>query len=112
MTTEHDNNTIPWYQVPGMLKRDNTGETLRAFRLCEEWTLKQAAAQVGISYQLLAAYERGEKLPSVQQARRLAVALGIPETGFIQTLLEDQLLRAGMDCQVKLEPPRQFPPAA
>ncbi len=71
MTTKHDdpNELLDWYDVPEMKQALSAGEVLRAFRQCDNLTLKAVAAKAGISYQLLWAYERGEKLPSLTLSR-------------------------------------------
>ena len=105
MTTVQDdsNELLDWYDVPEMKQALSAGEVLRAFRQCDNLTLKAVAAKAGISYQLLGAYERGEKLPSLEQACRLANVLGLHQQGLIRALLNDQLKRAGLTYGVELK---------
>jgi transcriptional regulator with XRE-family HTH domain len=105
MTTENDNlqDLVEWHTLPSMKASLSAGEVLRAFRQCDGLTLKAVAIKAGISYQLLGAYERGEKLPSIEQACRLALALGLHEQGLLRALLTDQLKRAGLTYGVELK---------
>lgn len=106
MTTANDK-PIPWRDVPGMAHLDDLGigATIRAFRQCEAMTLQQASRRLGVSHQMISAYERGERLPTIETALRIAEALGIPAGVLIQDLIRDQLRRAGLsDWQVNIQP--------
>lgn len=104
MITAHDD-AIPWHEVPEMAAISDAplGETIRAFRESEEWTLKEVATRLGISHQMLSAYERGERLPNIETTLRIADALGMPPIIALKDLIRDQLRRAGLNYQVKLE---------
>jgi transcriptional regulator with XRE-family HTH domain len=97
MTTAPDNDTLYWRNVPGMDKELTTGEVLKAFRKCEGLTLKQLGQRLGISHQLISTYERGEALPSLEQASKLAVALGLAPDSLVHHVVKDQLKRAGLN---------------
>lgn len=69
---------------------------LHSHRYCEEWTQAEVALKLGISKQLLSAYERGKKLPSLTQALRITEALGMAPTLTIFYVLRDQVRQAGV----------------
>jgi transcriptional regulator with XRE-family HTH domain len=48
------------------------GQTVRSYRLAEDWTLTDAAEKIGISKQQLSDYETGRKLPSIEKAYQIA----------------------------------------
>ena len=83
------------------MKELTFGRTIRAYRLCEEWSLTDAAEKIGISIQQLSDYEHGRKLPSIDKAYRIAKALGMMPQGVVIQLLNEQLQRAKIALQVK-----------
>jgi transcriptional regulator with XRE-family HTH domain len=52
------------------------GDLLRALRLRKGWTQAELAHEVGVSHQLVAYWERMERLPSHEQIHALCFALG------------------------------------
>lgn len=78
------------------------GRTIRAYRLCEDWSLADAAEKIGISVQQLSDYEHGRKLPSIERAYSIATALGMMPQGVVIQLLNEQLQRAKIALQVKV----------
>lgn len=78
------------------------GEMLRSFRLSEELSQKDFAKKLKISPQELCDIEKGRKFLSVERAAKLAVLLGDSPEVFALFVIQDELYRAGLDCQVKL----------
>lgn len=83
-------------------KKLSFGRTIHAYRLCEEWSLNTAAEKIGISKQQLCDYEHGRKLPSIEQAYRIAEALGMVPWGAVLDVINEQLERAKLPIKVKL----------
>ena len=84
------------------MKELTFGRTIRAYRLCEEWSLTGAAEKIGISKQQLSDYEHGRKLPSIEQAYRIAKALKMIPWGLVLQVINEQLDRAKLPIKVKL----------
>lgn len=104
MTTEQ-NDIFPEDQVwlQDQVKKLTFARVLKAHRLCEEWTQEEAARRLGISKQMVSAYENGHKIPTPGQAFRIGEALGmVPEMAVIYAV-NDALRRDGlMNLEVKL----------
>jgi transcriptional regulator with XRE-family HTH domain len=78
------------------------GETVRAFRLAEDWSLTYAAELVGISKQQLSDYENGRKLPSIQKAYQIAKALDMMPQSVVLQVINEQLRKSEIPIQVEL----------
>ena len=79
------------------------GDVIKSHRLCEEWTQTETAQKLGIPKQLLSAYERGLKLPSISKACQMASVLGmVPEMAII-LVVNDQLRSENLPFQISLE---------
>ena len=78
------------------------GKTIRAYRLSEEWSLTSTAELLGISKQQLSDYEAGRKLPSVQKAYQIALALEMLPEGVVLQVINEQLKRAEIPMKVNL----------
>lgn len=61
-------------------------------RLCEEMTLKEFAAFLGISIASLADLEKGRRIPSPSRAFEIAKKLGEPEAYWVQLAIQDKLI--------------------
>lgn len=78
-------------------------EVLRSHRLCEDWTQEQAAQRLGISKQMVSAYEKGHRIPTPAQAYRIGEALGMHPKMAVIYAVNDALRRDGLeDLQVAL----------
>jgi transcriptional regulator with XRE-family HTH domain len=64
MTTETPSNTF--------------GERMFAVRKTRKWSQPELAEKVGTSAPVISRYERGATLPSIDAAKRIADALGVP----------------------------------
>ena len=84
------------------MKELTFGQTVRAFRLAEEWPLTYAAERIGISKQQLSDYENGRKLPSIEKAYQIANALGMLPEGVVVQVINEQLRRAEIPIRVDL----------
>ena len=78
------------------------GQTVRAYRMAEEWSLTYAAEKIGISKQQLSDYENGRKLPSIEKAYEIANALGMTPQGLVLLVINEQLRKADIPIQVKV----------
>jgi len=104
MTTEFDNleaygDAIPFQVVRKSLGMDNItlGQSIRAFRKCEEWTLAETASKLGISKQLLSTYETGKNLPSLSKIIEMATVFGIDPNIWIDYRIKDELKALGYE---------------
>ena len=70
------------------------GRFLRVWREHNEWSQVDAAKKIHITKSTLCDFEKGRRLVSVDQARRMAKALGASEIMAVTYCLEDQLRRA------------------
>ncbi len=84
------------------MKEFTFGRIIRAHRLSEEWSLTDTAEKIGISKQQLSDYEHGRKLPSIEQAYRIAKALNMMPWGVVLQVINEQLDRAKLPMKVKL----------
>jgi transcriptional regulator with XRE-family HTH domain len=78
------------------------GQRIKAHRLCEEWTQEEIAQKLGISTQLLSAYETGRKLPTPKKAYEMAEQLGMLPQAAVLAVLNDQLRQDNLPLQVEL----------
>jgi DNA-binding XRE family transcriptional regulator len=98
MTIERDD-LIPAEQVfreLGLPDRLSYGLLVRTWRKCDGLTQVEAARQLGISKQLLSAYETGKQLPSLRQGTDIATTLGLYMPQAIRALIEDHVAQAGL----------------
>lgn len=100
MTTAPDNaSNQPWETVAKALNIQPSrtyGQLLATWRKAEGLTQTEAARRVGISKQLLSAYETGKQVPTLQTGVTLANTLGVFLPQAIQALLQDQLKQASL----------------
>jgi transcriptional regulator with XRE-family HTH domain len=78
------------------------GQTVRAYRLAEEWSLTDTADKIGISKQQLSDYENGRKLPSIDKGYQIAKALDMMPQSLVLQIINEQLHRAEIPIKVKL----------
>jgi transcriptional regulator with XRE-family HTH domain len=76
-------------------------QTIRAYRLAEEWSLTYTAEKIGISKQQLSDYESGRKLPSVEKSYYIAKTLGMMPQGLVLQVINEQLRKADIPIQVQ-----------
>lgn len=98
MTTEQDD-FIPaeqFFRELGLPDRLTYGMLVRTWRKCDDLTQVEAARKLGISKQLLSAYETGKQLPSLRLGTEIAETLGLYMPQAIRALIEDQVAQAGL----------------
>ena len=76
-------------------------DILRSHRLCEEWTQEQAARKLGITKQMLSAYENGHKIPSAKRAYEIGERLGIVPGLAVIHALNDQLREDALPIKIQ-----------
>jgi transcriptional regulator with XRE-family HTH domain len=76
------------------------GQTVRAYRLAEEWPLTYASEKIGISKQQLSDYETGRKLPSIEKSYQIAKALDMMPESLVLLVINEQLRKAEIPIQV------------
>jgi len=78
------------------------GQLIRSLRECDEITQVFLAEKLRISRQFLSDVEHDRKIVGVDFAKKLSKVLGYPIETFLQPLLNAQLKRAGINCQVEV----------
>ena len=78
------------------------GEMLSSIRYSEGHSQKNFAKLLDISQQDLCDIEKGRKSVSVERAVRFAKLLKDSPEVFAKYVLQDQLIRAGLNCKIKL----------
>ena len=81
------------------------GEALNAIRLCDERSLLDFAAQLGISRQHLCDVEKGRRTVSLARAAEWGRILGYGEALFARLAIEDQARAAGLEVEVIVKGP-------
>lgn len=81
-------------------------EVMRTIRECEEWTLGDMAAKLGVTRGFISNVEKGKPV-SPDAAARYARILGYGEELFIRLAIQDQLRRAGLEYDVQLSRPEK-----
>jgi transcriptional regulator with XRE-family HTH domain len=82
-----------------------TGRVMRSWRKCEELTLETVAKQLGISKQLLSAYERDEKRPSIQRLMEICQIIGMDPAMILHFRIKDEIRGFGYELKkIVLEP--------
>ena len=54
---------------------DNIGSSIKEYRQKKNWTQKQLADAIGVSYQQISQYERGERNPKIETLQKIVDAL-------------------------------------
>lgn len=80
------------------------GEMLHSLRLAEQISQKTFAKRLGISTSELCDIEKGRKFISLQRATSFAKKLQDSPEVFIQYVIQDEVLRAGLNCEIKILP--------
>ena len=70
----------------------NVGRRIRYLRKINQLTLKQLAAGSGMSPNAISLVERGEVAPTVATLCRIAAALGVPASSFLQEICPNELV--------------------
>ena len=78
------------------------GQSLRSFRKCEEWTLEQTAQKLGVSKQLLSAYERGKQLPSLAKVVEMADVFGTDPSVWVHYRVQDEMRLIGFESTIQI----------
>jgi DNA-binding XRE family transcriptional regulator len=78
----------------GQQWEDDFSLRLKALREKAEFTQGALADKAGLSVQAISALESGTRAPSWETVRRLAFALGVPETEFKDTLPKDKVVQS------------------
>jgi transcriptional regulator with XRE-family HTH domain len=79
------------------------GGMLWSIRMCDEVTQTEFAKMLGVSRSHLCDVEKGRKVVSPERAAAWAEILGYPDTVFVKLALQEQLDRAGVKMNVKVE---------
>jgi len=75
---------------------------LRSHRLCQEWTQQETADKLGITKQMLSAYEREVSFPSLKKAYDIALAIQMPPNVVLMALINGQLRKSNIDLKVNI----------
>ena len=69
----------------GSLNMKKIGQAIRTVRRQSNKTLKELAAQIGVTESFLSMLENGKRAASVENLNKIADALGVPTTNFLKT---------------------------
>ena len=81
----------------------NFSNMIYSLRMSDEVSQVELADMIGISKGILCDIEKGRRLPTIEQAKNMAEALGYPVQGFIAILFQDQLKKANLNLTVSLD---------
>jgi len=81
----------------------NFANMIHSLRLADEVSQVELADMIGISKGIMCDIEKGRRLPTIDQAKNMAQALGYPVQGFIGILFQDQLKKANLNLTVTLD---------
>jgi len=104
MTTKilpEDSDPADQVELQQSIKNMTFAAAIKAHRQCESWTLAVASEKLGVSLQMLSAYERGIKMPSIVKAVDIANRLGFCPQLAIKYLINDQLKQANLPYRVE-----------
>jgi transcriptional regulator with XRE-family HTH domain len=79
------------------------GRMIASVRVADEIPQAELARRVGISRANLCDIEKGRRSVTVKRAAQFARILGYSVNQFVAVALEDQLRKAGLKVQVRLE---------
>ena len=79
------------------------GSMLRTIRECDEISQASMARRLGISRAHLCDIEKGRRAVNPDRAVKFACDLGYGETQFVRLALQDQIAKAGLRMNVKIE---------
>ena len=96
-----------WYGLKDLEKRlgrMSMGSVLNSWRLCDEMTLKEFGALIGVSVANLCDIEKGRKGVSPEKAEKIALALGMPPVFLVKLSIADSLHAAGLKYTIDVRP--------
>jgi transcriptional regulator with XRE-family HTH domain len=79
------------------------GDMLWSIRMCDELSQTEFAKMLGVSRSHVCDIEKGRKVVSPERAAAWAKILGYPDTVFVQLALQEELDKAGVKMNVKVE---------
>lgn len=80
------------------------GQLVRSLRDCDEIPQVVLAEKLGVSRQFLSDVENDRKAVGVDFAKKLSKAMGYHIEAFLQPIVNAQLKRAGIKCEVEVVP--------
>lgn len=78
-------------------------DLLHSVRTTEEISQVELAELTGTSKAKICDFEKGRRVPTLEQAAKLAEALGHSEALFVAKLLEEQIKDANLKLKIKVE---------
>ena len=78
------------------------GQALRAWRECDELSLRLMAKKLGMTPASLHDIEKGRRIPSPARAARIAHKMGHPVTTWVELALQDLLHKEKLKLKVTL----------
>ncbi len=79
------------------------GGMLWSIRMCDELSQTEFAQMLGVNRSHICDIEKGRKLVSPERAAAWAKILGYPDTVFVKLALQEQLDKAGVKMNVKVQ---------
>ena len=82
--------------------RPTYGESLHAWRVCDELSLSEMAKLLGMTRASLHDIEKGRRIPSPARAAKIARKMGLPITSWVKSAIQDQLDRDSLNLRIEL----------
>jgi plasmid maintenance system antidote protein VapI len=79
------------------------GNMLWSIRMCDELSQTEFADMLGVSRSHICDVEKGRKVVSAERAAKWAKLLGYSDIQFVRLALQDQLDKAGVKMNVKVD---------
>lgn len=89
--------------LEGLLGPLTFGNMLWSIRMCDELSQTEFAEMLGVSRSHICDVEKGRKVVSPERAAKWAKILGYSDIQFVRLALQDQLDKAGVKMNVKVD---------
>ncbi len=86
--------------LPHHLAHSTFGDSIKAWRICDEMSIRAMAKRLGMSPASLDDIERGRRLPSPERAAKIARKLGHPIETWVELAIQDILERDKLKLKV------------
>lgn len=90
------------HDLPYHLSHSTFGDSIKAWRQCDEMSIRAMARRLGMSAASLDDIERGRRLPSPERAAKIAKRLGHPIETWVELALQDQLEKGKLKLKVSV----------
>jgi transcriptional regulator with XRE-family HTH domain len=85
-----------------MLGELTFSDMIHSLRKTEGFTQQEVADGIGEPRSRVCDFEKGRRIPTLEQAKNLAIFFGYPESFFYKRVFEDQARNAGIDLEIEV----------